>query len=213
MFTCTCIVYLVIFCIFTFAFVMSNNNSNLVVLQNLPRFRGNLRASEKHRKDVTPSINVRTFLRALENHYSANRINDDERKLRILYAQIDKSAGDAVDLVNCYAGRDVAFDEVKNDFLAMYPEFRRTDFRYAARSILDLNINEPTMFCGMTRHENETRALAESYLGSDSMKELGFDIDTKVKVGEKEFTLLSILQNNFMHLRGQRTLLGSKNRI
>lgn len=175
-------------------------SDNLLVLQSLPRFRGNLKPHEKH--SPVPYLNVRTFIRALENHFKVHKIEDNEQRLRILVAQVDKTSGDAINLVNCYAGRDVTFEQVRDDFLSMYPEFKRTEFTHAASSIMTTKIDYPTLFCGMTRLENLTRSLTEAYLSRENVKKLKIDEKTKINENDNEvsITCRDLLQNFAMHL-------------
>lgn len=175
--------------------------NNVLLLQNLPRFRGNLRSHEVD--SPTPSLNVRTFFRSIENYFENNRIVGNDQKIRILFEQIDKTSGDAIDLVNCYAGRSVSYEDVREDFLQMYPEFRRTEFRHAAFNLMNLKVNETSLFCGMTRLENATRAITEAYLNRESMRNLPMDIDSSVDLGDDsdvEITCQDLLQNFLMHM-------------
>ena len=69
----------------------------ITVINDLPHFRGNQREGEK---DWEESIDVRTFFRTLENHYEQHGIVDDKKKIRILFSQIDKNKGNAIQLCN-----------------------------------------------------------------------------------------------------------------
>ena len=172
--------------------------NNMLILSNLSRFRGNLHSNEKHLTNITPEVNVRTFLRALENHYVTHNITDDDTKVRILFAQIDKTVGDAVDLVSCYAGRQVTFAAIARDFLTMYPEYKRSDFRHATCSMATLKLEDSNIFCSHTRLENESRAVVEAYLSNDHMANLEISEDTFLEV-ETELNVQSLLQNFLMH--------------
>ena len=173
--------------------------NNILLLQNLPRFRGNLRSHETD--SITPSINVRTFFRSIENYFDNNNIIDNEQRIRILFEMIDKTSGDAIDLVNCYAGRNVIYEEVRENFLQMYPEFRRTEFRHAAFNLLNLKIAEPSFFCGMTRLENATRAIAEAYINRECMSDLSINLETNLNLGvdaDIEISCQNMIQNFLM---------------
>ena len=86
---------------------MANNTNNLI------KFKGDLKNYEKGTVEISPYVNLRTFLRRLRNHFATNNITSNEARLRILHNQIDATVGDAIDLINCYSGEDVIFEEVK----------------------------------------------------------------------------------------------------
>ena len=178
---------------------------NLNVLNNLPVFRGNSRPHEVD--SFVASVDVKTFFRTLDNHFDQYNIVDDAQKLRILFQQIDKNSGNAIDLVNLYSGRPVPYNEVRQDFLNMYPNFSRHEFRQAARGIINTNINVPSIFCGMTKLESQSRALIESYLTKESLHNIGIFHDTHLAVAHDEngdvietIPLADILQNMVMHM-------------
>ena len=181
---------------------MATNNipSNFMLLQNLPRFRGNLRSHEHNLTNVTPYLDVRSFLRALENHFESEGIQNDDQKLRILFAQVDKTVGDAADFINCYAGRILSFKDISEELLMCYPEFRKSEFKHAACSVNKIKLNEPNFFLSMTKLENESRALAEAYLNNEKMSELPLNTDTKIILRNgNDISQSAILQNFIMH--------------
>lgn len=161
---------------------MATNNipRNFRLLQNVPLFRGNLREQEQKLTNITPYIDVRSFLRSLKNYFETGGIITDDQELRILFAQVDKTFRDAADLINCYAGRILSFKNVREELLMMYPEFRKSEFTHAACSVNKIRLNEPNFFLSMTKLENKSRALAEAYLINEKMNELSLNPENKV---------------------------------
>lgn len=153
-------------------------STQLTILDGLPTFRGNPRPNEVD--TFTPSVNVKTWFRALDNHFLQNDIYSDEAKLRILFAQVDKNSGDALELVSVFCGKNVTYEEVREDFLSIYPNFVRSEFRHAARSILKLDVHSPTLLLGMTSLETHSRALVEAYLNKPQMTELQLGHDCRL---------------------------------
>lgn len=183
--------------------------NQLTVLNDLPKFSGN---SRSHEVNFVQGINVKTFIRTLDNYFVQHQVTDDARKLQILFAQIDKEKGDAIDLVTCYAGKQISYDDVTKDFIQMYPNFCSTEFKHATKTLLESDINKPTTFSGMTRLENQTQAVAEAYLTKEAMIELGITANSKINIESEQgsdseddednsaITVLSLLQNYTMHL-------------
>lgn len=191
--------------------------NQLTVLQDLPKFTGNPKEGDP---PFTSDIDARTFLRTIENHFLQNDITANERKLQILFSLIDKKKGDAIKLLTCYAGKRVSFDEVKAEFLNMYPSFKVTEFRHAAQALLGTKLRQENMFCGMTALENASRAVAEAYLKNDALTHGDFGERTilpatipvpppqpststppaVVPQAASPTTLLNVLQNFVMHL-------------
>lgn len=167
----------------------------ITVLTDLPKFRGNPRRGEAN---FHPGINVRTFFRTLDNYFSSNRICDDAKKTQILFAQIDKEHGDAIELANCYAGRGSTYAEMQADFLDMYPNFAKTEYRHAARSVMNTKLALSEIFNGMTKLECQTRALVEAYISNPAMLNLGIVEETELD--ELDIRLTCILQNFAIHL-------------
>ena len=157
---------------------MNSAMNAVTILSDLPRFSGNPRPGEVKFK---PDMDAREFIRSLENHYLQNAITSDDKKLQILYSQIDKKVGDAVRLVNCYAGKpDVPFAVVKRDFLSMYPAFKTTELRHAAKTYFDVQLTPDNIFCGMTMLENASTAMVETYLRNESITGNIFGLYTKI---------------------------------
>ena len=172
----------------------------MLILSNLPRFRGNIRSNEKHLTNISPEVNVRTFLRALETHFLTHDITDNDTRVRILFAQIDKTVGDAFDLVTCYAGRQVTFDAISRDFLTMYPEYKNSNFRHAACSMTSLKLEASNIFWSPTRLETKSRAVVEAYLSNDNIANVEIFEETLLETQGEEITVQSLLQNFLMHL-------------
>ena len=173
---------------------------NVLFLNNLPRFRGNLRPNE--RESSTPFIDVKIFLRSIDNYLTQNNITNNEQKVRILFGQIDQTSGDAVDLFNCYSGRNPRYEAVIDDFISMYPTFNRILFRPSAQNLLSIRVQEPNVFCGMTRLENSARAVVEAYFKKPGMEDLNILEDTLLELGDggPQITCRRLLQNYTMHL-------------
>lgn len=182
--------------------------NQFTIINDLPQFKGNPRPHEKD--SFVPGVNVKTFLRALENHFLQYNITDDDAKLRLLFTQIDKTSGDASDLVNCYVGRDVPYANVEAEFLSMYPNFSRSDFKCSARNIMASDITSPNLFSGMTRLETQARAVIEAYLSAPHMSTVPLSMNTQVIVTEgvdengdeliRTMPCADVLQNFCMHL-------------
>ena len=125
-----------------------------------------------------PDLDARTFLRTLENHFTQHGITSDEKKIHIMFSLIDKKKGNAIRLLTCYAGKKVPFSEIREVFLGMYPAFKITDFRHAAKSYLETKLTTEDMFCGMTTLENASRAAAEAYLNHEPLTRGDFGVNT-----------------------------------
>ena len=120
---------------------------------------------------------------------------------------MDKTSGDALHLVYCYAGKGTTYENVRADFLLCYPQFQRSDFRIAAGTLMGSDIMNPSFFCGLTRLETESRALVESYLCTEAMLRENVTMDSSIIVGEGEneeefiqIPLSAVLQTILMHL-------------
>ena len=193
--------------------------NRLTILNDLPKFSGNARATDKN---FRPGINVKNFFRTIENHFAANNINDDAKKVQILFALISKEQGDALDLINCFAGKTDNFETIKATFLSCYPNFSTSEFTHAVQTVIQHKLENPSLFCGLTKLETITRALVESYLDSSNMKKTGLGLETKIPVKKKkekkegegedsddsdsgdeeqtEIELTNVLQNLLMHM-------------
>jgi len=146
--------------------------NTITILSDMPKFAGSPREGEpRFKQDLDP----RTFLRSVENYFENNNVTSDDRKIQIFFSLIDKSKGNAIDLLTCYAGKAVPFERIKKDFLLMYPSFQLTDFRHAARTMLALKITNGNIFCNMIKLENATRAVAEAYVRNTALTKGDFD--------------------------------------
>ena len=182
--------------------------AQLTILDNLPRFAGARKATDTAYKT---SLNVRTFFRSLDNYFAQNNISDNAKKVQVLFAQVEKDHGNAIDLINCYVGVDAKYEDIRQEFLHMYPNFIATDIVYAAKAVLDLDITKPDLFSGMTILEKQGKALVEAYLNNpEIMKDLGIDKETKIKTGtgetEKTVLVLNLLHNFVMQIVMARQL-------
>ena len=79
---------------------MATTTSILTVLDGLPTFAGNPRESDVPFK---PEIDAKTFIESLENYFIQNNIHEDDKKITILFAMVDKIKGDAIQLITCLA--------------------------------------------------------------------------------------------------------------
>ena len=150
------------------------------IISELPFFTGNRRHNETA---FTPSIDARTFLRTLEAHFVSSNIVSDDQKRSIFFSHIDKTRGDAAFFFNCYAGKpkaEATWEDVKRDFLTIYPAFGVTDLRQAAKMFMETLLTEKNIFCDMTQLETTARAVAEAYLSSELITEGEFDAQTRI---------------------------------
>ena len=187
--------------------------SQLTVLQDLPLFSGNPKNNER----FTSDIDVRTFMRAVENHINRQGITTDEKKLQLFFSFIDKKKGDTIQLITCYTGRkSVKWDNFKSEFLSYYPSFKIEEFQSAAQALLNINVADETTLCAMTNLENATRAVVEAYLQNESLTRREFGLESKVptprsaqQVASSDTTqttpapalpLIDILQNLVLHI-------------
>ena len=115
----------------------------------------------------------------LRNHFANNNITSNEAKLRILYNQIDATVGDTIDLINCYSGEYVTFEQVEQNMTKMYPELRKRNFKVSAQSISKSKLNEGQLFCSMTKLIQESKSLAKAYLANEEKIAFGLTEDTK----------------------------------
>ena len=134
--------------------------NEVTVLSNLPRFSG----FPKFGETTQEGIDIRTFLRTLENYYTQFNITSDERKLQVLYSHINLDKGDALLAVSSYAGLPVTYDRVKQQLLQIYPAPNSTNFKQASKNFLHTELIENNMRCGVIHLTNTTRAVVEAYL-------------------------------------------------
>jgi len=154
------------------------DTNQFTVLNDLIKFSGNPKVGEKPR----PSIDLKTFLRSLESFFANNDITSDQRKITVFFALIDKEYGDAIDLVTCYSGVDIAYDDLVADFLKAYPTKGAQEFAHAARSLLEARLSNPTFFSGMTRLDMTSRAAVETFLDKPTYAKLGLTVKSTFKV-------------------------------
>ena len=112
----------------------------LILIGELPIFRG--RPLPHEIKTFKQGVDVRTFLRSLDNYYRQNRIEEDADKLRVLYSRIDKQSGDAQRLMNMYIDEDLTYNQVEIGFLDSYPSPNLSEIQATAKKIKSSRINE-----------------------------------------------------------------------
>jgi hypothetical protein len=174
--------------------------NQLTVLANLPTFSGNSKAGEVHDKS---SINVETFFKTLNNYFTQNNVVTDANKFKILYFRINMEKGDAVDVLEGYADKYVTFKEVEADFMSKYLKFTATEFRDAARTMLDSKLDAPANICGMTRLESQSRAVVEAYLHNSAIENQGINGEKRLEAeieDENQSSRIYLLQKFCMHL-------------
>lgn len=145
---------------------------DITILSDMPKFAGNPRAGER---SFVPEIDPRTFLRSIENYFMQHNITNNDKKLSILFSLIDKSKGDALNFINCYIGKKIPFNEIRTDFLNMYPSFKFTDFKHAAQALLATKLIKQDMFVSMTNLEMSSGAAAEAYVNNEALTKGRFD--------------------------------------
>ena len=93
---------------------MATSQPSQITVQNrLPSFAGHPRPGEaKFKSDV----NVRTFLRTVENYFWQHAITSDERKMQIVYSLVDKKKGTALNIVNCYVEKNYPLNDLCVNF-------------------------------------------------------------------------------------------------
>ena len=123
---------------------MATTTSILTVLDGLPTFAGNPRESDVPFK---PEIDAKTFIESLENYFIQNNIHEDDKKITILFGMVDKTKGDAVQLITCLAEEQLGkFKDVKEQILEMYPTSMHAEFRYAAKALLETDLTVGRLF-------------------------------------------------------------------
>lgn len=162
-----------------------------LVLAALPVFRGNLDSHERGRVEEGPRI--QEFLRALTNHFSTYHVEDDNVKTQILFGRLCSRYGDARTIFGCFAGRCIPYDKIERRMLRLYPEYRRTLFWEAARSYKSIQCAQPTPPKGAAALEAQTRAVVDSYLNEDGIRELGIHPDLKLS-RQSGVTLARVMQ-------------------
>ena len=93
-----------------------------------------------------------------------------------------KKRGDAIQLLTCYAGKKVTFDEFKKEFMARYPSVTITDFKLASQSILAAYLSTENMLCGMAKLEYMSQTIVEAYLRNKALTKAEFNDKTELKL-------------------------------
>jgi len=169
-----------------------------ITVLDLPKFRGNPKRGEI---GFTPGVDVKTFFRSLDNHFSQKNITDNDAKVRTVFAQIDKERGNAIDWANMYAGKCAKYEDVKAEFFHAYPNFISSEFRHAANALADISIHTDDTFSDATRLEVYTRALVEAFVNKREMNALGITSETEIDiVGAQTITVPELLQNMILHM-------------
>ena len=158
------------------------STEHITVLNGLTIFSGNPKPGES---TFASDIDARTFLRSLENHFENTNVTDDNKKIQIMFSLINKTKGDAIRFMSCYTARpNLTFDRLKMMLLRMYPSFKHTEFKPAARALLATNLTPNNMFCGMTILENLSRAAAEAYVNNVQLTKKNFNANTTLSPPE-----------------------------
>ena len=191
----------------------------IAVVSGLPKFCGTLRDGDvKYR-----GPNIKTFLRSLDNHFEQHQIINDNKKIQILFAQIDKDKGNALEVVTCQALNAKSYEQLTQRLLKIYPNLNASEFRCASLEYFRVNVQKPTITDGLTKLTNQTQAVVEAYLSRDEVKKLGIKPNTKLdvpgthvivagdannavapdvedKIPVTEITLQDIMQGMLMHM-------------
>lgn len=69
---------------------------------------------------------------------------------------------------------------MKTEFLSMNPSFQTTEFRHAAKAVLNTKLTASNIFCGMTALENTSRAVAEAYIKNNKLTKGDFHENTEL---------------------------------
>ena len=141
---------------------MSNSQTTqITVLNDLPRFAGRPKLGEASFKN---DVDVRTFLRTVENYFVANGIASNVRKIQIVYSLIDKKKGTALSIVGCYVLRKVSFERFKWEFLGYFPSLKVTEIKHAAQALTNIKLPAENMTCDITAMEALSIATVDTYL-------------------------------------------------
>ena len=159
--------------------------AEVVILETIPCFSGNVRPQDVQKPGAP--VDIKTFLRSLDNYFERQGISDDETKLRIMHSRISKSYGDAIENFAGYSGKVITYAEVKAEFSLLYSAQRRTDFKTIASNLLETKFSEHTLAADIRRLEVLTRMLTESYLEKSSVKALGLSHSSPIGVGTDSF--------------------------
>ena len=186
--------------------------SILTVLDGLPTFSGYPRECDAYFK---PEVDAKTFIEALENYFIQNNIRDDKKKITILFGMVDKTKGDAVQVITALAEDNlVKFKDVKEEILEMYPTAMHTELRYAAQELLATDLTKGPFNEKMTSLTRLTRAVTHAYVNNTKLtkdqfngesviatpREIGPENAAPIPPAPTTFKLADILQNMIMHL-------------
>ena len=188
---------------------MATTTSILTVLDGLPTFAGNPRESDVPFK---PEIDAKTFIESLENYFIQNNIHDDDKKITILFGMVDKTKGDAVQLITCLAEDQLGkFKDVKEQILEMYPTAMHTELRYAAKELLETDLTKGPLFENMTALTRLTRAVTQAYVNNSKLTKDQFNSQSVIAAAGESgpdntarapttLKLVDTLQNLLMNL-------------
>ena len=179
------------------------NTRTVTILNDLPKFKGNAR-----KQDIAfqPGIPLKTFLRTLQNYFVQNNIDEDNEKIRILFAQVDKTQGNAIDFLNVFAGIAITYEELEKALIKMYPNVQRTNLKYAAKTVLEDKIDTPSYFSGMTRLQTNAREPVEAYLTTEAMGKIGINVvncetwKAEATSEGKTISIADLLHNFIVHI-------------
>ena len=170
-------------------------NNQVQVISDLPKFSGSPRTGERRE-----GVDLRSFLRALDNHFASNNIVADDRKLRVLYAHISSHTGDAHHVVSSYAGCIETYDDIKRQLLNYYPINASTDFNGASHLYFNSTLTEKNLRCDMSSLATRVRALTESYI-TKKTSVTGLTMDARVvKEDDTEVPLPNVLNNMLLQI-------------
>ena len=183
--------------------------SMLTVLDGLPTFAGNPRECDAFFK---PEVDAKTFIESLENYFIQNNITEDEKKITILFGMVDKTKGDAVQLITALAEDQLfKFKDVKEEILEMYPTAMHTELRYAAQELLATDLTKGPFNEKMTSLTRLTRAVTHAYVNNKKLTKDQFNGESVIATASGSdaddaapvpttFKLADIMQNLLMHL-------------
>ena len=158
---------------------MAAAERNLIILGELPMFKGNPLQKEKH--NFKPGCNVRTFLRYLDNYFLQHGIVDNASKLRVLYSRIHPESGDAGLLMAMYTdSHDLEYDQVQRELLCAYPNPELAEVQFTSRKLKALDISDPGFVIALSRLEGLTKVYVETLLTSDVANNLNLNMDTRI---------------------------------
>ena len=175
---------------------MTSEIKHIAILGDIPLFRGLPRKGEVN---FVEGVNVDVWFGKLDSHFGANRITDDQTKLRIAYAHIDVNSGDAQDTMQIYYGSADSFEEVKEGFLRAYRP-RAKGAKPAAKIFHETIVNAETACKDIADIYKATRLVVESYIDGRGATLDGITRESKLNTGVREIPLLNILENFAIHL-------------